>query len=738
MNRWHSLPAEVYALVEHTPETVLLESAKTTSASDSHFSRLFTSPLRLCIANDGAELSLLFAQIESSVAAGHFAAGYFAYECGRIFEPSAAAHPIQHAQTLTTLQSPSPRSQPPTTSQTHKRVSEPPTTSQTHKPVSGHDFSRAVEASESARALAPEGCPASTSSAVPAVCPAQPLAWIGIYDRCYLFDHRTGIFVGDEPPGLAHFRSANADQPSPDPDLETALALTEQHYAQRIAAIHEWILSGDVYQLNFTIPIQVRAHSSSAALYAHLRSRQPAPYGAFLHTQPDRRILSFSPELFFRIEESKSDSAFVRTITTRPMKGTAPRGRTTSEDRALADWLRNDPKNRSENVMIVDLLRNDLGRLCKYGTVRAENLFAIERYPTLTQMTSTVTGELRAEVDFHQIFRALFPCGSITGAPKIRAMQLLSLIEQQPRGVYTGAIGFFSKHQSIFNVAIRTLELEDGRGSIGVGSGIVIDSDPATEFRECLLKAEFLTGPSAPHLDPLQQFSLIETLLWHNGFPLIELHLDRLEDSAGYFGFPCNRAEVKAALLTHAATLRQPLGAPSIPHLLAEWVGNQESQSAEIPHKVRLLLSTDGDLHISSEILQDSTSTHPARLYIASQRTDPIDPMYFHKTTHRPIYAQALKAATEAGFDDVLFLNLRGEVTEGAIHNIFVERYGCLYTPPIECGLLAGVYRRHLLESRTDVREKILHIEDIHNADAIYLSNAVRGLRSAIIDWQAD
>jgi para-aminobenzoate synthetase/4-amino-4-deoxychorismate lyase len=477
-----------------------------------------------------------------------------------------------------------------------------------------------------------------------------------------------------------------------------------------------------VYQLNFTLPLDVHAAGSSARLHRRLRSLQPAPYGAFLHTQPSRRILSFSPELFFRLENQGD----VRRITTRPMKGTAPRGRTTSEDRGVADWLRNDPKNRAENVMIVDLLRNDLGRLCSFGSVRAGNLFAVERYPTLWQMTSTITGELRPEVGFQDIFRALFPCGSITGAPKIRAMQLLSQLEERPRGVYTGAIGFFSKKESVFNVAIRTLALHGRQGTMGVGSGIVIDSNPADEFRECLLKAEFLTRPanSPAHPSP-HSFSLVETMLWRGEYPLIELHLDRLEDSASYFAFPFNRAQTRIALETHVA------------NSLTCYPRAAGANSPLLSHKVRLLLSPDGALQIASEPLPEP-STQPLRLRIAVERTDPQDPMYFHKTTHRPLYAQALQAATQAGYDDVLFLNLRGEVTESAIHNIFIEEDGRLFTPAIVCGLLPGVHRRHVLVTHLDAEERILHREDLRNADAIYLCNAVRGLRPAIIDWETN
>ena len=241
---------------------------------------------------------------------------------------------------------------------------------------------------------------------------------------------------------------------------------------------------------------------------------------------------------------------------------------------------------------------------------------------------------------------------------------------------------------------------------MGVGSGIVIDSDPTEEFRECLLKAEFLTRSSKP-------FSLIETLLWQGEYPWIELHLDRLEDSAEYFAFPCDRDDVKAALLAHAGSFPD-----------------------RRPRKVRLLLSPDGSLQIEDEILPESAIARPARVRISPQRTDPQDPMLFHKTTHRPLYAEALKAATQAGFDDVLFLNLRGEVTEGAIHNIFIDKDGRLFTPPVGCGLLAGVQRRHILETRPEAEERVLNLEDLRQADTIYLCNAVRGLRLAMIDWE--
>jgi para-aminobenzoate synthetase/4-amino-4-deoxychorismate lyase len=401
------------------------------------------------------------------------------------------------------------------------------------------------------------------------------------------------------------------------------------------------------------------------------------------------------------------------------MKGTARRGRTTGEDREIADWLRNDPKNRSENVMIVDLLRNDLGRIARFGSVRAESLFAVERYPTLWQMTSTVTAELRPGISLHDIFRALFPCGSVTGAPKVRAMQLLAELEREPRGVYTGAIGFFSPRQTVFNVAIRTLELVNGRGVFGVGSGVVIDSGAADEFRECLLKAEFLAGPAhrtknSFFVSQPDKFFLIETMLWNGDFPLLELHLDRLADSAEYFGFDCDRAAIRAALEEHA------LRFPDV-----------------TPRKVRLLLiDADGNFGINSEPLPPAGSPgHIGRVFIAKRHTDPTDPTLYHKTTQRGAYVFDQLEAQRKGFDDVLFLNLRGEVTEGAISNVFIEKDGRWFTPPIACGLLAGVFRRHLMATRPEIEERLLTLDDLRSADAIYLTNAVRGLRRVQIVW---
>ncbi|MDR3725319.1 MAG: aminodeoxychorismate synthase component I [Terracidiphilus sp.] len=545
-------------------------------------------------------------------------------------------------------------------------------------------------------------------AALPTLPPGQPLAWFGIYRRSYPFDHATGTFPDGEPPELAQLRAvAPSDLAENAAEVEAALPIAAEEYARRIEAIHNWIRSGDIYQLNYTVPLNLQLQGNFTALYRRLRQRQPVPYGAFLHTEPGHRILSLSPELFFRLDESDGQ----RHILTRPMKGTAPRGCTTAEDLTQARWLKADEKNRAENLMIADLLRNDLGRLARFGSVRVQDLFAVERHPTLWQMTSTVEAELRPETALQEIFRALFPCGSITGAPKVRAMQLIAALEGQPRGVYCGSIGYIAPTRAEFSVAIRTLEFHGHHGRMGIGGGIVIDSEPESEYAECLLKARFLT-------EPAPSFQLIETMLWqsegeHAGFPLLALHLDRLADSAAYFGFSCDRVEVEASLLAHT-----------------------RSFTDQVQRRVRLLLGSDGALEISSTPIQPDAGNNPVRVRISPERTDPADPFYFHKTTHRPLYARAFEQAQRDGFGEVLFFNTRGELTEGAISNVFVVKDGLWFTPPIACGLLDGVQRRQLLATRPEIEEHILTEDDLRTADAVWLSNAVRGLLRAEILWE--
>jgi para-aminobenzoate synthetase/4-amino-4-deoxychorismate lyase len=642
MKRPSAFPAEIYALVDQTPATVLLEGAEPEKyeSTEEPWTQLFTAPLRVCQARGPEEMPALFAAIEDALRAGFCAAGFFNYECGAWFEPAAVAAKSEELRST----------------------------------LGAH-------------------------------------AWFGIYQRGYRADSATGEFI-DEPPAEVRAKlrllrdqlgAKRADKASSGVNVAAEFAIGETDYARRIEAIHEWIRAGDVYQLNFTAPWRLGIEGSAAELYVQLRKQQPTRYGAFVHAQPEHKILSFSPELFFNVDEH-------RRITTRPMKGTARRGRTTREDSERAAWLQADAKNRSENVMIVDLLRNDLGRVANFGSVRAEKLFQVERYRTLWQMTSTVTADLRDDADCEALFRALFPCGSVTGAPKVRAMQLIAELENQPRGVYTGSIGFFSPHRTVFNVAIRTLELRDKMGTMGTGSGVVIDSVAADEYRECLLKAEFLTTARGGALD---QVSLIETMLWQGAYPLLEMHLDRLADSAAYFDFNASRDEIRAALEDYARQF--PAGTSQ---------------------RVRLLLDRYGQFDITHQPIAQLDPDRVGRVRIAKDRTDPADRMLFHKTTRRELYTRAFEQAQRESLDDMLFFNLRGKLTEGAISNVFVEKDGKLLTPPIDCGLLPGVYRRHLLESRTDVEERILNEDDLRNADAVYLANAVRGLRRVRVEFE--
>jgi len=512
-----------------------------------------------------------------------------------------------------------------------------------------------------------------------------PLAWFGVFREPLIFNHvHSDIFgvpsplAGNEPEKDRNFF----------PD-GIALTLPEVEYREKILRIQEYIAAGDTYQVNFTDSLEAQTTASAMELFTGLSRRQPVSYGAFLHIG-HRHILSFSPELFFRIDGNR--------IVTRPMKGTMPRGLDPSEDIDLAARLQNDEKNRAEHVMIVDLLRNDLGRICVPGSVRLEDIFSVERYRTLFQMTSTISGQLVPETGYYDIFRSMFPGGAITGAPKIRTMQIIRELERRPRGVYTGAIGFIAPDRSsVFNVAIRTLVLDRGSVHMGIGGGIVADSQPADEYHECLLKANFLVGPQPG-------FQLLETMLWNGEFTFLSMHLDRMESSALYFDFCFDRQEIE----------RQ----------LAE-------KSAEFPtdgqYRVRLLLDSTGKIAITS--MKHDSGNQTGRVRWAEERTNSGDVFLRHKTTHRERYDRLFSAAIREGLDDVIFMNERGEVTEGAINNLLVRRDGVLLTSPVSCGLLPGVFRRYLLETDSTVEESVVTVHDVESADAVYLCNSVRGIR---------
>jgi para-aminobenzoate synthetase/4-amino-4-deoxychorismate lyase len=515
-----------------------------------------------------------------------------------------------------------------------------------------------------------------------------PLAWFGAYPKPFIFDHITGTFSPEPPAEWSKFVSTASSTESFRVS-ERRLKIDRDEYCARIEAIRDFIAAGDTYQVNFTTKALFGYSGSPAALYSSLRNQQRVGFAAYIHRR-DHDILSFSPELFFRVEHGR--------IVTRPMKGTAPRGRTLTEDARIKRWLRDDPKNRSENVMIVDLLRNDIGKIAETGSVRVDELFSVETYETLFQMTSTVSGTLRAGTKLYDIVRAIFPSGSVTGAPKCRTMQIIQEIEQGPRGVYTGAIGYIAPNRdAVFSVPIRTMVLEEGMGEMGVGSGIVYDSVPLQEYDECLLKMQFFNR-SRP------SFQLIESLRWDGKYHFLRQHLERLKSSAEYFGFPFSEAEVASRLEENQGGLRR----------------------GEI-YKVRLLLDSEGAIVIENVRLGAEPPTGTVTL--SSVRMSSQDRFLYHKTTVRDVYEQQHAEARRQGHADVLFMNEKGELTEAANNNIFVEIGGKWFTPPVECGLLPGIYRQHVLETEPRASERILTLDDLKVADAIYLCNSVRGLR---------
>jgi len=469
---------------------------------------------------------------------------------------------------------------------------------------------------------------------------------------------------------------------------------TEKQYKEAIARIKDYIRAGDTYQVNYTIRGRFSFEGDPALLYEALRMRQPVPYGGFVRAC-GMSVLSLSPELFFRIRDGFIES--------RPMKGTVKRGRWLEEDAAKARWLFEDEKNRAENVMIVDLIRNDLGRICEIGTVAVPKLFEIERYETLFQMTSLVRGRLKeGKWCAKDVFKALFPCGSVTGAPKIRTMEIIAELENSPRGIYCGAIGFMHRSQSVFNVAIRTVTLSGSKGEIGIGSGVTIDSIDEVEYGETTLKMDFLTKP-------LEDFTLIETMLVdENGtIPYLSLHMDRLKRSAQYFSFFMDEREV-------LDTIKRKIA----------------DSDYKRPFILRLSLKRGGEIEVSERAF--SRIAEPVKVTLSNVRIDPDDKYLYHKTSKRGIFDRELKKARARGFFECILLNIKGEVTQGSFTNVFLERNGLLYTPPVEAGLLPGVLRSHLLSSGA-AKEIPLGPKDFEEGN-LYVGNSVRGLLRASID----
>ncbi len=517
---------------------------------------------------------------------------------------------------------------------------------------------------EAAQALDPE---------LPALPPRQglPLAWFA------LFRERLAAEAGAALPQSA------ADSLHLSPQLAT------EAYQADVETIRALIAAGDSYQTNFTMQLTGEFSGNPAALYSSLCRSQRAEFSAMLDIG-SHLIISASPELFFSLENGE--------IVTRPMKGTAPRGRWPAEDRQLAAALLASEKERAENLMIVDLLRNDLGKIAMTGSVRVDSLFDIESYPTVQQMTSTISAKVRDDVTLSGILRALFPCGSVTGAPKRRSMEIISAVERRPRGVYCGAIGCLAPQgEAVFSVAIRTLLLEKSTGqlSMGIGSGITFDSQPAAEYAEALGKAAFLHAGG-------EDFYLFETMRRDKeGYLRVDRHLSRLADSARFFGFPFDRDSALQLLENIEAGGNEPL-------------------------RVKLLLHPCGRFEIASGRIAPEKS--PLVIGIASARVDPGNRLLYHKTSSRKMYEAG--RLQRPGCSEVVFLNSRGELTEGSYNNILLKIGGKLLTPPLESGLLPGVMRDELLAAGV-VEEKILYAEDLFSAAEIWLVNSLRGIRRA-------
>ncbi|TMK63445.1 MAG: aminodeoxychorismate synthase component I [Actinobacteria bacterium] len=486
-----------------------------------------------------------------------------------------------------------------------------------------------------------------------------PLLWFAIFER-----------REDVPP----FEPVPDDGASAD-DVVWTPSIDRARYDASVAAIRERIAAGDTYQVNYTFRLRAQLNGDERDLYRDLCMAQRGGYAAHLSGGPFG-VLSASPELFFRIDGER--------ITTRPMKGTAPRGRWPEEDEENAARLASSTKDRAENAMVVDLLRSDLGRISVPGTVRANRLFEAERYETVWQLTSTVRSTLRPGVSLADAFRALFPSGSVTGAPKVSTMRLIAGLEDAPRGPYCGAIGYLAppgsgEPRANFNVAIRTMvhDRQTGLAEFGVGGGITYDSSAAGEFDEAVAKARVLTSRRP-------RFELFETLRHQpaSGFRHLPEHLARLDASARYFGFAFVPADAEAAL--EKAVLFEPQPA----------------------------------------------ARGPVRVAIHPQPVDPSDVWLYHKTTLRGLYER--RRDDRPDVDDVLMVNDRGEVTESTIANVAVKLAGEWFTPPLGSGLLPGTYRAVLLREGR-VRERPIRVEELGDAGGLALVSSVRGWRPAVL-----
>ncbi|MDP5008304.1 MAG: aminodeoxychorismate synthase component I [Glaciimonas sp.] len=530
---------------------------------------------------------------------------------------------------------------------------------------------------------------------------AEPLAQILLFAQCqHLHAAQVDTWLQQKIQSEINLRDG-ADQPSGIANLSANISAAD--FASAMARIHTYIEAGDTYQVNYTYRLRFDVYGNPLALYQQLRQRQPVPYGALIALPDGRMVLSLSPELFVRHTQGM--------LTARPMKGTAAASGDAMQDQKIAQALASDSKNRAENLMIVDLLRNDLGRVAQPGSVQVPQMFEVQRYNTVLQMTSTVQAQLRDEVTLSEVIAALYPCGSITGAPKHRSMQIIAELEPEPRRLYTGAIGWFDAPTAgktigdfCLSVPIRTLLLEAENngvraGKMGVGAGIVHDSVTSEEYAECALKAKFLTGLP-------KDFTLFETMYAtpKDGCRYLALHLQRLQNSAAYFGFPFDKNVIRRELDGILSTL-----------------------AAQEVYRVRLALSFDGAVEVSSARLLPLPT--PVKVLISPIATQADQVFLRHKTTIRSHYDQAWQTAEQQGAFDMLFFNKHGELTEGGRSNVFVRLDGRWFTPPLSAGVLPGVMRQVVLnDAAWHATERRLTRENLRSAEQVMLCNALRGI----------
>ncbi|MCX8092848.1 MAG: bifunctional anthranilate synthase component I family protein/class IV aminotransferase [Candidatus Goldbacteria bacterium] len=467
--------------------------------------------------------------------------------------------------------------------------------------------------------------------------------------------------------------------------------ITFNKYRDNIKKIKHLIKNGEVYQVNYCFKEKFRFSGSAESLFFKLCENQKTKY-SFLVKNKNYYILSISPEMFFHIKD--------KDITMKPMKGTLLKS-------SVGDLneLKNE-KNQAENIMIVDLIRNDLGKICEVNSISVPKKFTIEEYETIYQMTSTIKGKLKEKISFSDIFTALFPSGSVTGAPKRRAMQIIKLLEKEARGVYTGSIGYFSKNEALFNIAIRTpvINRKKNTGEMGIGSGIVFDSDAEKEFKECLGKARFFNSL-------VTDFKIFESILYKKGKGvfLLDEHLDRMETACMYFGFKFNKIKV-----------------------LEEVVKVTKKIKDFDEYKIRIFVDLHGNVTTDTEKIIKKQKI--LKIMISDENVNSDNIFLRYKTTKREFYDRKLKEAKEKGFDEVVFFNEKGQLTECATSNIFILKDGVMYTPPVYCGLLDGALRRTLLITQPQkYKEKILYKEDLINADKIFICNSVRGIKECKI-----